>query len=208
MTQKPIMDTDRRVVIHNQETAFSGAIWDIQRDTFTIDDADTPMTREYIEHPGAVAIVAIDEHDRLAMINQYRHPVRQDCWEIPAGLMDVEGESLLHTAQRELTEEADVTAHDWSVLIDHYPSAGSSAEAIRIFLAQDIESVAQADRHTRVDEEAHLMIRWVPLDEAFEAVMSGAVKNVNAVAGIMATHLVRTTGRNTRPVDAAFSNQS
>ncbi len=199
-----IHDTPKPAKIQEQQTVFSGAIWDIQRDTFTIEDGDQPLTREYVNHPGAVAIVALDEHQRIAMIRQYRHPVRQDCWEIPAGLVDVEGESLLATAQRELAEEADMTADTWSVLVDHYPSAGSSTEAIRVFLAQDIRPVPEAQRHRRVGEEAHLTLQWVALDEALNAVLSGAVKNVNAIAGIMATHLVTTTQRQPRSTDSTF----
>ena len=110
MRQQHIHDTDRVVAVQHQATVFQGAIWDIQRDTFTMTDTDQPLTREYITHPGAVAIVAVDDQQRIAMINQYRHPVGQDCWEIPAGLLDVEGESHLVTAQRELAEEADLQA--------------------------------------------------------------------------------------------------
>lgn len=204
MSIDDIRDQHRAVTIHDQQTVFSGAIWEIQRDTFTMHDEDEPLTREYINHPGAVAIVAIDEQQRVAMIRQYRHPVGQDCWEIPAGLVDIAGETLLNTAQRELAEEADLTAEEWSVLVDHHPSAGSSAEALRIFLAQDLQPVPEGQRHQRVAEEAHLILKWVPLDKALEAVMSGAVKNVNAVAGIMAAHLVTTTQRQTRLADSPY----
>lgn len=204
MTDQPINDTDRAVTLQHHETVHSGAIWDIQRDTFTIKSTDDPMTREYLEHPGAVAIVAVDDDQRIVMINQYRHPVRQDCWEIPAGLLDVPGETLLATAQRELAEETDLTAQDWSVLIDHYPSAGSSSEAIRIYLAQTLEAVPKSQRHHRIAEEAHLSIHSVPLQEALDAVMSGSIKNVNAVAGILAYHLVLTTQRTPRPAEAPF----
>ncbi|GAA4471951.1 ADP-ribose diphosphatase [Enteractinococcus fodinae] len=199
-----IQDTPKPVTLQDQQTVFSGAIWEIQRDTFTIEEGDEPLTRDYVKHPGAVAIVALDDQQRVAMIRQYRHPVGQDCWEIPAGLVDVEGESLLATAQRELAEEADMVADTWSVLVDHYPSAGSSTEAIRIFLAQDIRTVPEAQRHQRVGEEAHLTLEWVALDEALHAVMSGAVKNVNAITGIMAAHLVATTQRQPRSTDSPF----
>lgn len=199
-----LRDTARTVDIQNQETVFHGAIWDIQRDTFTLTDTDNALTREYIRHPGAVAIVALDDQHRVAMINQYRHPVRQDCWEIPAGLLDVQGEDHLATAQRELAEETDLRATDWSVLVDHYPSAGSSAEAIRIFLAQSIEELPSAQRHQREAEEAHLTLRWVPLDDALQAVLDGSIRNVNAVSGIMAAHLVVTGQHQARPVDAPF----
>ena len=200
MSDNNFSDTDRAVSIHRQETAYTGAIWNVQRDTFTMHDGEDALTREYIDHPGAVAIVAIDEHHRVAMIQQYRHPVGQDCWEIPAGLLDAEGESLLATAQRELAEETDLTAKTWSVLVDHYPSAGSSAESIRIFLAQDISPITDM-QYEREGEEAHLVLEWVPIHTVLDAVMSGDVKNVNAVAGIMAAHLVLTGQRPARAVE-------
>jgi len=200
MSDNNFSDTDRAVSIHRQETAYTGAIWNVQRDTFTMHDGEDALTREYIDHPGAVAIVAIDEHHRVAMIQQYRHPVGQDCWEIPAGLLDAEEESLLATAQRELAEETDLTAKTWSVLVDHYPSAGSSAESIRIFLAQDISPITDM-QYQRKGEEAHLVLQWVPIDTVLDAVMSGDIKNVNAVVGIMAAHLVLTGQRPARAVE-------
>ncbi len=203
MTHKSIKDTDRTVTIEQHQTVFRGAIWDVQRDTFTIGDTDDPMTREYIQHPGAVAIVAVDQQQRIILINQYRHPVGQDCWEIPAGLCDVPGETQLRTAQRELAEEADLAAQDWSILIDHYPSSGSSAEAIRIFLAQDLYPVPQAKRHQRIDEEAHLTIHRVPLNEVLEAVLDGRIRNSNAVAGVMASHLVLNSAQQPRSTEAS-----
>ncbi|OAV60809.1 NUDIX domain-containing protein [Enteractinococcus helveticum] len=204
MGQQHIHDTDRVVAVQDQATVFHGAIWDIQRDTFTMTDTEQPLTREYITHPGAVAIVAVDDQQRIAMINQYRHPVGQNCWEIPAGLLDVEGEDHLVTAQRELAEEADLQAADWSVLVDHYPSAGSSAEAIRIFLAQGIEELPAEQRHQREAEEAHLILRWVPFDQALHAVLAGAVRNVNAISGILAAHLVLNGQHQARPAQAPF----
>jgi ADP-ribose pyrophosphatase len=83
MDDQHLQDTDRHVAVQHQETVFHGAIWDIQRDTFTLSDTENALTREYVNHPGAVAIVAVDDQQRVAMINQYRHPVGQDCWEFP-----------------------------------------------------------------------------------------------------------------------------
>lgn len=204
MSERHLQDTDRTVDIQEHQTVYRGAIWNIQRDTFTIESTDAPMTREYLRHPGAVAIVAIDEQQQVAMINQYRHPVGQDCWEIPAGLLDVRGENLVATAQRELAEEADLFADTWSVLVDHYPSGGSSSEAIRIFLAQDLRGVPKSQLHIREAEEQHLVLRWVPIAELLDAVMAGDIRNTNAVAGILAAHLVVLGGRHARSVDAPF----
>src|SRR5699024_12474094 len=98
MSDNNFSDTDRAVSIHRQETAYTGAIWNVQRDTFTMHDGEDALTREYIDHPGAVAIVAIDEHHRVAMIQQYRLHLGQDCWEIQAGILDVVEEQLFVAA--------------------------------------------------------------------------------------------------------------
>ena len=196
-------DTDRKIQLLHQVTAYRGAIWDVRRDTFRLSSQGQPLTREYLSHPGAVAIVAMNDRQHIAMFKQYRHPVGQDCWEIPAGLVDVDGESLLSTAQRELAEEVDLTAVQWSVLIDHYPSGGSSAEHIRIFLAQELTEIAAHQRFNREAEEAEITLHWVPLTTALHAVMSGAIKNSNTVAGVMAAHLVVSGQHPARPVDTA-----
>ena len=80
--------------------------------------------REIVEHPGAVAIAALDADDRLMMIHQYRHAVGRRLWELPAGLLDVKGEDPLAAAQRELAEETGLEATEWSVLVDVTPSPG------------------------------------------------------------------------------------
>ena len=93
---------------------------------------------------------------------QYRHPVRQKLWEIPAGLLDVPGENPLHAAQRELYEEAHVKAEDWRVLVDVYTTPGGCDEAVRIFLARDL-SEAEGERFEVSEEEADMELARVPL---------------------------------------------
>lgn len=199
-----IADADREVVVTEQRQVFSGAVWNVRRDTFTLDQTpetagstDTTdalegaewLTREYIEHCGAVAIVALDDDDQVCLIRQYRHSVGQELWEIPAGLLDVDDEPLLATAQRELAEETDLRAREWTVLAEHYPTAGSSSEGIRVFLARGLSDVPESERHTRDAEEAHLVKRWVPLSAALDGVLVGEIRNANTVIGVMAAHL-------------------
>src|ERR1700734_992705 len=94
--------------------------------------------RDVVEHMGAVAVVAVDDRDRVLMIRQYRHPAGAMLWEVPAGLRDVSGEPLVETARRELLEEAGCQAGRWHLLTDYYSSPGISTERIRIFLATDL----------------------------------------------------------------------
>ena len=150
--------------------------------TVRTDEVRTPENqlaeRDVVLHPGAVAALALDAADRILMIRQYRHPVGRLLWEIPAGLRDVAGEDPWVTAQRELIEETGYRARDWRVLADFYSSPGYSTERLRIFLARDLEAVPAAERHfVPRDEEAHLLLGWLPLDEAVRKVFAGELHN-------------------------------
>ena len=133
--------------VTSSEVVFEGAVWDVRRDIFEL-EGET-LVREVVDHPGAVAVLALDDEDRALLIRQYRHPVGAHEWEIPAGLLDVEGEDPLVGAQRELLEEADLTADDWWVLTDYFTSPGGMNEAIRIYLARGLHPVPEAERHER-----------------------------------------------------------
>ena len=160
--------------------------------------------RNVVLHPGAVAVLALDGADRVLMIRQYRHPVGSLLWEIPAGLRDVPGEELQVTAARELMEEAGYRARDWRVLADYYSSPGYSTERLRIFLARDTEPVPAAERHFVPEaEEAYLLVRWLPLDEAVSKVFAGELHNGPAALAVMAGYTARSQGyKQLRPADA------
>ena len=148
--------------------------------------------REYVDHTGAVAILAIDENDRVLLIKQYRHPVRAREWEIPAGLLDISGEHPLVAAQRELAEEADLVASEWNVLSEFSTSPGGSSEAIRIYLARGLSATAEA--FAREAEEADMELRWVPLDDCVDAVLARRVQNPSLVLAVLAAHASRARG--------------
>ncbi|MFF5793612.1 NUDIX domain-containing protein [Paeniglutamicibacter sp. NPDC012692] len=189
----------------NSETVYDGRIWDVVQETFEYAPDMAPLVRDFIAHPGAVAVLVLNEANEVLMINQYRHPVRMKLWEIPAGLMDIEGEAPHLAAARELAEEADLVATDWSVLVDLFLSPGSSSEAIRIFLARNPVPVPEDERHERTDEESDMEIRWVPLDDAIGAVLAGKIHNPSAVAGLLAAGAARNDGfASLRPVDTPF----
>jgi ADP-ribose pyrophosphatase len=159
--------------------------------------------RDVVLHPGAVAVLALDDAGQVLMIRQYRHPVNKLLWEIPAGLRDVAGEPLLVTAQRELLEEAGYRARDWRVLADYYSSPGFTTERLRIFLARGLELVPPAERDfVREDEEAQLEQAWLPLDDAVRKVLAGDLHNSAAVVGILAGYAARSQGYDRlRPAD-------
>nr|WP_179389039.1 NUDIX hydrolase [Psychromicrobium silvestre] len=189
----------------SQEVAFHGKIWDVQRDTFELSAGGEQLTREYIAHPGAVAVLVLDDDGRVLLLRQYRHPVRASLWEIPAGLLDVEGEDFQVAAARELAEEADLLAADWKLLLDVYNSAGSSSEAVRIYLARGISEVPEVDRHQRTAEESEIALRWVPLQEAVAAVLAGQLHSFSAVSAVLAAAAGQPSGfQGLRPADTPW----
>ena len=166
----------------------------VREDTVRLPDGEL-VRREVVEHPGAVAIVALDEAERVLLIRQYRHPAAATLWEIPAGLRDVPGEPLQQTASRELLEEAGYRAADWHVLADFLSSPGISTERIRVFLARSLTEVPAAEReYVRQHEEAYLTAAWVPLPEAVRAALAGDLHNGVAIVGILSAYAARSDG--------------
>jgi len=197
---------ERRPVL-DSAVVFEGMVWDVRRDTVDLGEGGQ-VRREYVDHPGAVSIVAlrqVKDRDQVCLIQQYRHPVGAFEWELPAGLLDVEGEPAWVGAARELHEEADLTAGLWHVLIDYFGSPGGISEALRVFLARNLGSVPRDERFTREGEEHAMPVCWVDLDEAVEAVLVGQLHNPSAVVGILTAHAARARGWATlRPHDAPW----
>lgn len=188
----------------------------VRSDTVRFPD-DSQAERTVVHHPGAVAVVALDDAQRVLMIRQYRHPVGRKLWEIPAGLRDVEGEDLLVTAQRELEEETGYRARDWHVLADWFTSPGFCDERIRCFLARGLAELPDGERthpdwgepspqtpwHGR-HEEAFLERAWVGLETAVTAVLRGDMHNGVAAMGILAVYAAASGGfAGLRPADSA-----
>ena len=188
MPDNAIRDETFPVSITNRERVFTGAVWDVQAETFIYRSGDQEQTlrREYIKHPGAVAVVVLNDHNELLLLQQYRHPVKQKLWEIPAGLLDDPNESMLQTAQRELAEEADLVARSWATLVDFYTTPGSSQEGIRIYVARELEDVPEDQRHQRHGEEIDMAQTWVSIEQAKQLVFSGQLHNPSTVLAILA----------------------
>jgi ADP-ribose pyrophosphatase len=175
----------------------------VRTDKVTMPDGHQ-AERTVITHIGAVAILALDEQDRVLMIRQYRHPVARELWEIPAGLRDVSGESLADTARRELLEETGHVARDWRVLVDSYSSPGIISERMRIFLARGLEAADSG--YERQGEEKFLRTAWVPLADAVAAALAGKLHNGATIQGILAGYAASSGGYTAlRAVDAPES---
>jgi 8-oxo-dGTP pyrophosphatase MutT (NUDIX family) len=182
----------RRLI--DTSTVYEGRVWDVVSEQFSLTADGETITRDFIRHPGAVAVLVLNDDGQVLLIRQYRHPVRMALWEIPAGLLDEEGEDFVDAAARELTEEADLTARQWHVLVDLFLSPGSSSEALRVYLARGIGDVPEADRHTRTHEEAEIELRWVDLDDAVSAALEGRIHSPSAVAAVLAARVARENG--------------
>ena len=139
----------------NEETIHDGPRFTVKRGTFATGE------REWVESPAAVAIVAYDE-ENLYLVRQAREAIgRDDLIEIPAGLMDVEGESPLDTAKRELEEELGFEASEWVEVTSYFSSAGMTDEVTHIFLATGLTKVAEVDPE---GEEQIEIVTW-PLED-------------------------------------------
>jgi 8-oxo-dGTP pyrophosphatase MutT (NUDIX family) len=179
---------------------YDGALVKVRVDTVVQPDGSR-AEREVVEHVGSVAIVAVDDRQRVLLIRQYRHPAGQYLWELPAGLCDKPGESPLGAAQRELAEEAQLRAAVWRTLADLRPSPGISTEVCRVYQAEHLDDEEQAGG--RPDEESELRSRWVPLPQAVSEVLTGRITNGLAVAGLLAAAAGIDVDR-TRPADVPW----
>jgi ADP-ribose pyrophosphatase len=191
--------------VASSDLRYHGRVFDLVSDDVTMPDGGT-AGRDYLRHVGAVGVVALDADDRVVLVRQYRHPVRSHLWELPAGLIDVDGEPLHHAAARELAEEADLRAERWQLLCDLYTTPGCSNEVIRLYVARELTAITTG--YHREGEEAELTSAWFDLDEAVAMVFRGEVLNGPAVAGLLAAARLRDAGwPSTRPLETPLPSR-
>ena len=190
---------DYRVL--DSETVFDGHVISLRRDTVAMPGGGDSV-REVVAHPGAVAVVAVDDEGRVVLLRQYRHPVGRYLWELPAGLRDSDGEPPLETAKRELAEEVLLAAECWSLLTTTYSSPGFSDELVLVYLAEDLRDVERPEGFTVEHEELDMTIERVPLADAVQRVFDGDIRNAAAVVGVLAAAQARAAAPRLRPVDA------
>ena len=128
--------------------------------------------RLVLEHPGAAVVLAVDDHDRVCVLTQYRHPAGMRFVELPAGLCDHAGEDPLEVARRELQEEVELAATQWVHLASTYPSPGLLSEVHHFYLARGLTPAPRGDFHL-AHEEADMTVSWVAFDDLVAAVLDG-----------------------------------
>lgn len=163
---------------------FKGRIIRVRLDTVRLPNGKEGI-REVVEHPGGVAILAIDSEERVLLVRQYRYPFERVMTEVPAGKREP-GEPPFITAQRELQEEVGATADTWTELGTLIPSPGCYGETLYLYMAQDLHFGA-----THPDEDEFLEPLRVPLDEAVRLCMDGTLTDAKTVAAILKGKILR-----------------
>jgi ADP-ribose pyrophosphatase len=157
---------------------FDGNLLKVHRDTVRLPDGSLGE-REYIKHPGAVAIVALFDDGAVLLERQFRYPARREFIEIPAGKLEP-GEPPLDTAKRELLEETGYVAAEWTRLGAISTAIGYADETIGLFLARGLTK-----RAAKLDAGEFLEVFTLPLDEAIQAVREGRITDSKSVAGLL-----------------------
>lgn len=137
-------------------------------------------TREVVEHAGAVAVVPITENGEIIMVRQYRYPVEEILWEIPAGKLD-QGETPEHCVRRELLEETGAIAANIYKIFSFYSSPGFSNEVLHIYGAENLTYQEQ-----KLDEDEFVEVERVPLERAVQMINEGRIKDAKTIVGILA----------------------
>lgn len=172
--------SDQDLVEHtlSSETQYRGRLLHVKTDRVRLPDG-RESGREYIVHPGAVAIIAVAQDGKIIMERQYRYPLRQDFIEIPAGKID-QGEDDLVTARRELEEETGYVASAWTHMITTHPCIGYSNERIEFFLAEGLTQNAP-----RREPGEFLDVFAVPLQTVLAWIRSGKITDTKTITGML-----------------------
>ena len=167
----------------SSETIFDGRILHVRRDTELLPNGHQ-STREVVDHPGGVGVLALDGQGRALLVSQFRYPYGQVLREIPAGKLEY-GEDPAQAAVRELREETGAVAGSFQSLGELYPSPGYCGEIIRIYLAREL-SFGDASP----DEDEFLGLERVPFAQLVEQVLSGEIRDAKTIAAVLKAKLL------------------
>ena len=161
----------------NSVVVYDGDFLNVRKDSVTLPDGSI-SPREYITHPGAVAIIALLDNGNLVMERQFRYAPRQEFVELPAGKIDP-GEDILGTAKRELLEETGYVAREWTHLTTAWPCIGYADERMEYFLARGLTHQGR-----QLDEGEFLEVFELSLPIAIEWVRQGKINDSKTIVGL------------------------
>ncbi len=163
--------------VNNRKNIYRGKVFTLVRENVTLENGTTTDV-EFIEHPGATAIIPFLDDTRVVLLKQYRHALKKYIWEIPAGTLDPQ-EEIISCAKRELIEETGYSAGQWHRLGEITPVPGYSDERIHIFLATELQP---ADQH--LDEDEVIQVQEVEFLKALEMIGNGEIQDAKSIAGL------------------------
>jgi 8-oxo-dGTP pyrophosphatase MutT (NUDIX family) len=174
--------------INRSEALHKGRVFSLVNENYTLENGVT-SEMDFIQHPGAAAMIPLLNNQEVVLIRQYRHAIREFIWEIPAGTLDA-GESPLNCARRELVEETGYSADNWHQLATITPLPGYSDERIHIFIASDLKP---AEQH--LDDDEMLNVRPVKFTEALQMIFTGEISDGKTITGLfLASHWLNRKG--------------
>jgi 8-oxo-dGDP phosphatase len=200
-----LLDVPESWPVQDHHELARGAISTFVEETVLTPDG-VPLERQFSQHPGAVGVLAMDDQERVALVRQYRHPVRHRLVEPTAGVLDVEGEDYLRAAQRELAEEVGLAATEWRVLAEEFSSPGGLDESMRMYLARGLSDAPAPDGFVKHGEEAHMDVVWAALDDLVDGILGGRLHSPTLITGVLAAWAAKTRGGfdSLRPADAPW----
>lgn len=163
----------------SSEDVYEGALLHVKKDLARLPDGDSAF-REWIKHPGASAVVPLYENGDTVLVRQYRYAPGRTFLEVPAGKLDIEGESPAEVANRELEEEAGLVAGTVEALGSFYPCIGYSDEIIHLFLARDLREGVKQPSHGEFIE-----VERMPLTEAVNLARSGQLADMKSIVALI-----------------------
>jgi len=163
--------------INNRITIHQGRVFELIRENVTLENGTTTDV-EFIEHPGAAAVIPFLDDSRILLLKQYRHALKKHIWEIPAGTLDPR-EEIISCAKRELIEETGYSANRWQKLGEITPVPGYSDERIHIYLASGLEP---AEQH--LDEDEIIKVQEVEFKDAIDMIGNGEIQDAKSIVGL------------------------
>lgn len=183
MAKKPVHSRLGETLISRRVVWRGGAV-NFRVDTVKLPDGKR-AAREYLDHPGAVGVVAFVDRNTIVLVRQYRHPVGAVTLELPAGKLD-RGESILSCLKRELREETGYEARRFVPLLRYWPTPAFANEVLHLFIAEGLRPGAHSP-----DEDEFLEVVPMAFDKALSLVKSGNIRDSKTVVGLLACALRR-----------------